>query len=153
MIVLNFKLQLSMFKEFVVIFAIFFLLLNTISSQPLTVENSVQTEVYKIANDKVMKNGRIGVCVKSLQTGKTILSENALKNMAPASNLKLMTTAAALGVLGETYTFKTYIEYDGEIKDSVLYGNLYIRGTGDPTLGSDRFKGFWSKKNRRCYCR
>ncbi|HRH54263.1 MAG TPA: D-alanyl-D-alanine carboxypeptidase/D-alanyl-D-alanine-endopeptidase, partial [Chitinophagales bacterium] len=52
---------------------------------------------------------------------------------------KVITTIAGLNLVGADYTYKTYIEYDGTIgADSVLKGNLYVRGTGDPTLGSER---------------
>ncbi len=115
----------------------------------------LSAEVYKLSNDPLMKYGQLGICVQSLETGKVILADNAVKSMAPASNLKLLTTAAALKILGEEYVFKTVLEYDGTLKDSILYGNIYIKGSGDPTLGSDRYRGYpmweelmslWAKK-------
>lgn len=53
--------------------------------------------------------------------------------------MKVVTTISALNLLGANYKYKTFIQYDGTISsDSVLNGNLYIKGTGDPSLGSDR---------------
>ena len=118
------------------------LMANEISAQTITSENLLRQEVIKLSNDPIMKYGQLGVCVQSLKTGKVVLSENAVKNLSPASNLKLLTTGAALKILGEDYVFKTVLEYDGELKDSVLSGNIYITGSGDPTLGSDRYKGY-----------
>jgi D-alanyl-D-alanine carboxypeptidase/D-alanyl-D-alanine-endopeptidase (penicillin-binding protein 4) len=118
-------------------------------------ENGLSSEVSRLSSDPVMKFGYLGVSVRSIKTGQAVVSENAVKNMSPASNLKLLTTAAALSILGENYTFQTLLEYDGEIKDSVLIGNIFITGSGDPTLGSDRYKGYptwdeliiiWAKK-------
>ncbi|MEM8909128.1 MAG: D-alanyl-D-alanine carboxypeptidase/D-alanyl-D-alanine-endopeptidase, partial [Bacteroidota bacterium] len=62
------------------------------------------------------------------------------QSLIPASSLKVVTTAMALKFLGSDYTFKTTLEYDGQIDEAgVLQGNLYIRGGGDPTLGSHHF--------------
>ncbi len=67
--------------------------------------------------------------------GDTIAKLNHKRRMVPASNMKLITTGAALLKLGGGYTFRTRIATDGEIRDSVLFGNLYIIGEGDPMLG------------------
>jgi D-alanyl-D-alanine carboxypeptidase/D-alanyl-D-alanine-endopeptidase (penicillin-binding protein 4) len=53
--------------------------------------------------------------------------------------MKLVTTAAALEILGDNYRYQTVIEYGGRIKGGVVDGRLYIRGGGDPTLGSSHF--------------
>lgn len=56
--------------------------------------------------------------------------------VVPASNMKLITTGAAMHMFGPEHRFKTGIGYDGEIRDGVLYGDLYIIGGGDPTICS-----------------
>ncbi|MEI6053581.1 MAG: D-alanyl-D-alanine carboxypeptidase/D-alanyl-D-alanine-endopeptidase, partial [Opitutaceae bacterium] len=59
--------------------------------------------------------------------------------VTPASTMKLVTTATILELFGPDYRFETRLEIDGTISnDSTLYGNLYIRGGGDPTLGSEK---------------
>jgi D-alanyl-D-alanine carboxypeptidase/D-alanyl-D-alanine-endopeptidase (penicillin-binding protein 4) len=50
-----------------------------------------------------------------------------------------VTTATALEVLGADYRYSTTLEYDGQLDNSTLKGNLYIKGSGDPTLGSSHF--------------
>ena len=77
-----------------------------------------------------------------VRDGQEVLGFNARQSLPSASTLKLITTATALSVLGPAYTYTTTLDYDGTIKDSVLTGNLYIRGTGDPSLGSWRFTGY-----------
>jgi D-alanyl-D-alanine carboxypeptidase/D-alanyl-D-alanine-endopeptidase (penicillin-binding protein 4) len=72
-----------------------------------------------------------------LTTGKTIASFNEKTALIPASNMKLVTTATALDTLGDGFRFQTPLTYEGEIKDAVLKGNLYLKGSGDPTLGSE----------------
>lgn len=79
-----------------------------------------------------------GVMVRSLDTGDTLFALEADEPLAPASNLKLLTTAAALRILGPQYRFRTYVLTDGEVVDGVLEGDLVLYGTGDPGI-SDRF--------------
>lgn len=84
---------------------------------------------------------RLGVLVVSLERGDTLFSHNADALLSPASNAKLFSTAAALYYLGAAYRFTTEVRARGELKDGVLRGDLVLRGTGDPTLGSPRFAG------------
>ncbi|TVP49840.1 MAG: D-alanyl-D-alanine carboxypeptidase/D-alanyl-D-alanine-endopeptidase [Gemmatimonadales bacterium] len=75
------------------------------------------------------------VVVVSVEQGDTIFALNADAPMAPASNMKLFTSAAALHLLGPDFRFPTYLLADGPVVDGVLEGNLVLYGTGDPTLG------------------
>lgn len=59
-------------------------------------------------------------------------------SMNPASVMKLVTTAAALDLLGPAYQWTTAVFADGPIRDGRLDGNLYLRGQGDPTMVSER---------------
>jgi serine-type D-Ala-D-Ala carboxypeptidase/endopeptidase (penicillin-binding protein 4) len=79
---------------------------------------------------------RWGLLVVSLDQGDTIYALNHDEAMAPASNMKLFTSAAALHLLGPDFRFPTYLLADGPVIDGVLEGNLVLFGTGDPTLGS-----------------
>lgn len=97
--------------------------------------NSVQTSVRAIADDPALIQGIVGICARTLG-GKEIASVNADKMLIPASNMKLITTGAAMHALGPNYRFTTSIACDGTISDGTLHGNLWIVGGGDPTLGS-----------------
>ncbi|MCD7938075.1 MAG: D-alanyl-D-alanine carboxypeptidase/D-alanyl-D-alanine-endopeptidase [Tannerellaceae bacterium] len=83
-----------------------------------------------------MKGASFSLLVKDLKNGQTIYSYDTGRELIPASVMKLVTTATALEVLGEEFRFETSLEYEGEIRNGVLTGNLYITGSGDPTLGS-----------------
>jgi len=65
-------------------------------------------------------------------------SINADAVMNPGSVMKLLTTYAALEILGPTFTWDTRFYTDGELKDDTLHGNLYVRFGGDPKLDQER---------------
>ncbi len=72
-------------------------------------------------------------------SGKDVVAwHNPAKSMNPASVMKLVTTAAALDLLGPAYTFRTEILAGGEIVNGVLEGDLIVKGYGDPKLTYDR---------------
>lgn len=82
-------------------------------------------------------------------TGEVLLEKNSDLSLMPSSCMKVVTTAAALHILGTDSRFETHLEYDGIIdSNKTLHGNLYIRGGGDPCLGSDRFPNTlpWAKQ-------
>lgn len=105
----------------------------------IIVAGSLQAQVSNFTNNKLLKNANISLCVKDLQTGKIISAHREHHLTTPASTLKLVTTATALELLGAEYKFATTLEIDGELNGSgTLNGNLYIKGSGDPTLGSTK---------------
>lgn len=75
---------------------------------------------------------RVAVHVRELGSGAEVYSRLADSSMRPASNLKLLTSAAALVHLGADGEFRTPVEARGEIRDGVLYGDLIVRAGGDP---------------------
>lgn len=82
-------------------------------------------------------NGKLGVLVTSLTTDRKILEHNSDRLFVPASNMKVITSVAALSLLGGDYKFKTEFYSGGGISDGVLYGGLYIKGYGDPTITTE----------------
>ncbi len=98
----------------------------------------LQKLIDSVQNDSEIRSGTVAASIRSTQTGEYKIQYNAQKSVNSASILKLVSTATALSVLSPTYRYQTFIEYDGSVIDSVLQGNLYIRGTGDPSFGSAR---------------
>jgi D-alanyl-D-alanine carboxypeptidase/D-alanyl-D-alanine-endopeptidase (penicillin-binding protein 4) len=85
-------------------------------------------------------NGSPALMVKSLDSGRVICSLNAGASRSLASNTKIFTTVTALGRLGPSATFRTRVYAAGKVdRRGVLRGSLYLRGGGDPTLGTGRF--------------
>ncbi len=66
------------------------------------------------------------------------LSYRADVAVNPASLMKLVTTSAALELLGPSFTWRTPVYVDGIVRDGVLNGNLHVRGQGDPRLGAEK---------------
>ncbi|MBQ6790333.1 MAG: D-alanyl-D-alanine carboxypeptidase/D-alanyl-D-alanine-endopeptidase [Paludibacteraceae bacterium] len=83
----------------------------------------------------ITSQANMSVLVQNLKTGEVIDSYRADKVVPPASVMKLLTTGAALEMLGPGFRFPTILEYTGTIENGVLYGDLYIKGTCDPSLG------------------
>lgn len=67
-----------------------------------------------------------------------LLSHEATTSINPASLSKLATTIAALDLLGPTFVWRTPVYIDGPVRDGVLQGNVYVRGSGDPRLVVER---------------
>lgn len=86
-----------------------------------------------------MRGASFSLVVKDVQEGRTIYSYDTDRLQSPASVLKTVATATALEILGEDYRYPTTLEYDGILENGTLEGNLYIKGSGDPSLGSSHF--------------
>lgn len=92
-----------------------------------------------LQQSKTLESGFLGVSIRNCSNQENIIDFNGKKALKPASTLKLVTTATALGILGESYRFETTLGYTGQIRGDTLFGNIIIKGGGDPTLGSWRF--------------
>lgn len=86
-----------------------------------------------------MRGASFSLVVKDVQEGRTVYSYDTDRLQSPASVLKTVATATALEILGEDYRYPTTLEYDGILENGTLEGNLYIKGSGDSSLGSSHF--------------
>ncbi len=83
--------------------------------------------------------GNAAIEVREVRARRPLLTLNADRPMNPASTMKLLTTYAALDMLGPAYSWKTEAWLDGELKDGVLHGNLVLKGYGDPRFTLEQF--------------
>jgi serine-type D-Ala-D-Ala carboxypeptidase/endopeptidase (penicillin-binding protein 4) len=90
-----------------------------------------------LARAKVPADALVAV-VKEVDVGRPRLSWQADRPFNPASLMKLVTTEAALDLLGPAWTWSTPVWLNGAIVDGVLEGDLVIKGTGDPKLVVER---------------
>lgn len=89
-----------------------------------------------IFSDPVLSRALIGIRVESLRSGSVIYQRNSEKLVMPASNMKLFTLAAAVDRLGWDYRWETRLETAGKIENGALRGDLWVIGSGDPTIGA-----------------
>ena len=98
-------------------------------------QTALQQTAEAMAADPVFSHAVTGIKVMT-GAGDVLAEADADRMLVPASNMKLISTGAALFSLGPSYRFGTDIAYDGTISDGTLHGDLYIVGGADPTLGS-----------------
>lgn len=94
-----------------------------------------------------MKSGSASILVYNLKSRKEVFAFDPDRAVPTASIQKMMTTAAALKNRGADFRYQTTIGYTGTINHGVLNGNIVVRGSGDPSLGSDNFEEGWTMEH------
>lgn len=107
----------------------FLLIVNLLHAQT---NNSLDTFIQWIDND----GAAFSFLLYDIEKEEPVYDYQTKMQLTPASVLKLLTTATALNILGSDFRFETKLAYRGEIKEGILYGDLIILGSGDPSLGS-----------------
>ena len=105
-----------------------------------TVPQRLQKAFSAFEKDPQLKHAISSVYIIDANTGQVVFNKNSQIGLAPASTQKIITSVTAFELLGKDYRYKTELGYDGNIYNDTLFGNLYIIGRGDPTLGSWRYK-------------
>jgi len=105
-------------------------------------QTKLAAEIEKLTNDVALKHAAWSICVMNTNKNSSIYEYNSNVSLIPASTLKIVTTGAALSMLGTDFVFETQLQYNGILDTikGILKGNLYIVGGGDPTLESEYFK-------------
>jgi len=91
-------------------------------------------EVEQFIQEK-LPNTSMGILLADLKTGRAFYERRSQETFIPASNAKLLTSAAALYVLGLSYRYETTFQANPQaLKADQLQGDLYLAFTGDPSL-------------------
>jgi len=98
---------------------------------PLTV---LQGKINAILQDTIFTNTHAGIKIVSLDSGTVLYDHESKALMNPASNIKLITSAAALSILDTGYQFKTSVFADDRMAGGIQIRNIYLKGFGDPLL-------------------
>ena len=93
-----------------------------------------QKKILSFISKNASSRGKIGIMVRSADTGKTVFRYNSKKEFIPASNNKILSSVAALSLLGKDFQFKTEFYLGGGIHSGVGHGGLYVKGFGDPSI-------------------
>jgi serine-type D-Ala-D-Ala carboxypeptidase/endopeptidase (penicillin-binding protein 4) len=96
----------------------------------------LRADLNRVFGAPIMARGVWGVDIRSLDTGEPLFDLNAGRLMMPASNMKIVTLAAAADVLGWDHSFTTTLETSAIVDGGVLEGDLLVRGGGDPTINT-----------------
>jgi serine-type D-Ala-D-Ala carboxypeptidase/endopeptidase (penicillin-binding protein 4) len=103
---------------------------HAISSHDATDE--FRRSVDSVLADPIFMPAQAAVKIVSLNNGDVLYDRDSKLLLRPGSNMKLLTTAAALSVLGNSFQLLTELYADTTIVDSVLEGSIYFKGFGDP---------------------
>jgi D-alanyl-D-alanine carboxypeptidase/D-alanyl-D-alanine-endopeptidase (penicillin-binding protein 4) len=94
----------------------------------------LKRDLDRILSEPALEHSYWGVQVASLKTGETLYALNARKLMMPASNMKVVTLAAAAERLGWDFRYETRLFAAGPIDGGTLQGDLVVVGSGDPSV-------------------
>lgn len=111
----------------------------TSSEKLMSAKELVDININSMMTDAVLRNASWGFVIYDPKTKKVVSSYNENMPLVPASTTKLLTTDTAVHLLGENFRWITQLEYSGAIDaEGILQGNLYIVGSGDPSLGTNK---------------
>jgi D-alanyl-D-alanine carboxypeptidase/D-alanyl-D-alanine-endopeptidase (penicillin-binding protein 4) len=116
-----------------------FFLIYSANSFAQNAEKQFNNAFKKMTEDPTFEHATISLYVINTMTGKPVTDVNSEVGVAPASCQKVITASTSFALLGHDYSYKTTIGYTGNIVNGVLNGNLILKGSGDPTLGSWRY--------------
>lgn len=97
--------------------------------------------VLKALKTAQIPAAHVAVVVQAVDAGQPLVAHNAAPAMNPASVMKLLTTYAALDLLGPAWTWKTSAWIENVAVDGRLEGNLYLKGSGDPRFAIEHLSG------------
>jgi len=133
-------------KTAALILLIFTILLNGCALHPTISDDSqlakpssratkeLQKQINHLISDPALQSAIIGIYIEEIKSGKVVYSHNAQKLLMPASNMKIITSAAALSLLKPDFRYSTPVYVRGEIRGDTLLGDLIVKGSGDPTI-------------------
>jgi D-alanyl-D-alanine carboxypeptidase/D-alanyl-D-alanine-endopeptidase (penicillin-binding protein 4) len=99
-------------------------------------------EVERVLAQRRIPGTSLSVLVREIGGDEPLVSYNSAVPRNPASTMKVLTTYAALELLGPAYTWRTRAYAAGPVRDLVLDGHLILEGGGDPFMTADRWWGF-----------
>jgi D-alanyl-D-alanine carboxypeptidase/D-alanyl-D-alanine-endopeptidase (penicillin-binding protein 4) len=102
---------------------------------PAPAADDLAARIDEVIHGPNYKSARWGILVVEAEGDKVVYSHNADLLFSPASVTKLYSCAAAMVALGKDHVFETPIHARGDLTRGVLYGDLILVGSGDPTMG------------------
>ena len=94
----------------------------------------LRDRLVAVLHDAPLNRTKVGVEVMQASNGDVLFAHNAAVQFNPASNTKMLTTAAAISYLGADYRYHTALYGPEPDADGVVHGDVVLRGSGDPSL-------------------
>ena len=110
-------------------------LLTLVLHSQTNIQN-ISSKLDRLTSDAFFDTASISIDIFDLTENHTVYQKNNKLLLHPASNMKVLTTAAGLFFLDKDFAFKTSLYYDGEIINSTLKGNIFFVGGCDPDFTS-----------------
>mgnify|MGYP003615872017 FL=1 len=116
----------------------------TFAKPVLSPKEQLEINIEKLKKDPILRAGNWGFVVYDTQKKQKIIGYNEETPLIPASTTKLLSTDASMALLGGRFRWITQLEYSGTVDESgVLNGDLFVIGSGDPSMGTGK-AGAWS---------
>ena len=118
-----------------------FILLIVFTVEPSNAQTTIDAVLEDYKADKDLQHALYSFCIMEAANGKIVKEYNSEMSLIPASTLKIVTTSAALGILGKDFTYKTNynILYNSASVDKATETQLVVEGCGDPSFNSSYF--------------
>ncbi len=108
------------------------------SRGPLTDEEAAAANIQKLLRTTVLRRGITGLFVADARTGEPLFAVNADDPLNPASNVKMISTATSIDLLGPEFRYPTRV-LGPDAVGGVIHGDVYLLGSYDPTLAIGDF--------------
>lgn len=105
-------------------------------------QQNMRAALDTMFQDELFERSQVGFLVYDLTDDSVIYNHGGRQLLRPASVEKVITSTVALSLLGEDYLFRTRLYYKGEVTDSILHGDIYIRGGFDPLFSWEDMSAF-----------
>ena len=115
---------------------------DSVVAQPLEWPMSMTVGIDKLLEAPMFERSQVALIVYNLDADTVMYNYRGRQLMRPASVMKLFTACTALDNLGASHLFSTSLYYKGSIVDSVLEGDIYVKGGFDPMFGYDDMYSF-----------
>ncbi|MBC8139268.1 MAG: D-alanyl-D-alanine carboxypeptidase/D-alanyl-D-alanine-endopeptidase [Fibrella sp.] len=114
---------------------------QTVPGKSPAISTSLSTKISTILSRPTLKHASVGVLARSLKSGETVFERNPDLSLIPASNQKILTAATALRTLGPAFLYQTTVcSVAKPDAAGTLRGDLFLRGSGDPSLTTARLE-------------
>ncbi|GAC1382970.1 MAG: D-alanyl-D-alanine carboxypeptidase/D-alanyl-D-alanine-endopeptidase [Ginsengibacter sp.] len=104
------------------------------------IDEKIGKAYAELMADSQTSHAIVALYVINNKTGEIVCDKNSNVGLPAASVQKIITASSAFEILSHNYVYNTYLAYEGTKEQGTLNGKLIIKGSGDPTLGSWRYK-------------